>query len=53
MKYQGVEYDCSEYLDLHPGGRWIIEMQLGREIDESFRVAGHSEHAIRIMKGLP
>ena len=53
IKYEGIEYDCTEYLDLHPGGRKILEMQLGRDIDESFRIAGHSEHAIRIMKELP
>lgn len=46
-------YDCSEYLNLHPGGRWILENQLGNDIDEPFRVAGHSEHAIRLMKSLP
>ena len=27
--YKGVEYDCSEYMPLHPGGKMLLEGMIG------------------------
>jgi len=37
----------------HPGGKKIIEAELGTNIEESFKDADHSKNALKLLKTLP
>ena len=42
-------YDLSEFMLRHPGGRWIIAAQGGKDATEAFKRTIHSEIAIENM----
>ncbi|GME91448.1 hypothetical protein B5S28_g4371 [[Candida] boidinii] len=48
----GKVYDCSEYLDEHPGGEEVIIDCAGDDATEAFEDIGHSEDAREILEGL-
>lgn len=45
-------YDVSEFMVKHPGGRWIILGQAGKDATEAFKRTIHSEVAIEKMYDL-
>ena len=51
--FQGIVYDVEEYLPTHPGGRELIEPELGTEIDEKFEEAEHTRFAKNLFNQLP
>lgn len=42
---EGKVYDVSEFMKRHPGGRWIILEQAGKDATAAFRKTIHSEIA--------
>ncbi|KAG7882793.1 hypothetical protein KL938_003216 [Ogataea parapolymorpha] len=50
--YRGKVYDCSEYLDEHPGGEEVIMDCAGTDATEPFEDIGHSEDAHEILANL-
>ncbi|KAG7707105.1 hypothetical protein KL930_003105 [Ogataea haglerorum] len=50
--YKGKVYDCSEYLDEHPGGEEVIMDCAGTDATEPFEDIGHSEDAHEILANL-
>ncbi|ODV96007.1 hypothetical protein PACTADRAFT_49429 [Pachysolen tannophilus NRRL Y-2460] len=49
---EGKVYDCSNYIDEHPGGEEVIVDCAGTDATEAFEDIGHSEDARDILKGL-
>ncbi|CAI4790130.1 CBM_collapsed_G0049030.mRNA.1.CDS.1 [Saccharomyces cerevisiae] len=45
-------YDVSQFKDEHPGGDEIIMDLGGQDATESFVDIGHSDEALRLLKGL-
>lgn len=43
--YQNKVYDVNKFIHKHPGGKKIIQMHLGKPIDEPFNEEGHSKTA--------
>jgi L-lactate dehydrogenase (cytochrome) len=43
---EGSVFDVSEFMKRHPGGRWIILAQAGKDATEAFKKTIHSEIAI-------
>lgn len=50
--YDGKVYDCSSYVDEHPGGEEVIMDVAGADATEPFEDIGHSEDAREILSGL-
>jgi len=50
--YQGVVYNVGEYMETHPGGKDLIEDELGTNIDVKFEDAEHTKSARKIFKDL-
>ncbi|KAG7844599.1 hypothetical protein KL941_003975 [Ogataea angusta] len=50
--YKGKVYNCSEYLDEHPGGEEVIMDCAGTDATEPFEDIGHSEDAHEILANL-
>ncbi|GME76908.1 unnamed protein product [Ambrosiozyma monospora] len=48
----GKVYDCTEYLDEHPGGEEVILDCAGTDATEPFEDIGHSEDAREVLAGL-
>ena len=47
----GKVYDITDFLDEHPGGEEIIFETAGGDATESFLDIGHSDDAMKILKG--
>lgn len=47
----GKVYDITNFLDEHPGGEEIIFENAGGDATESFLDIGHSDDAMKILKG--
>ncbi|KAG0302031.1 hypothetical protein BGZ98_007852 [Dissophora globulifera] len=45
----GKVYDCTEFIDEHPGGEEVLLEEAGKDATESFEDVGHSEEAREIM----
>ena len=43
---EGKVYDVSQFMKTHPGGRWIILAQAGKDATQAFLKTIHSEVAI-------
>ena len=43
--YQSKVYDVQKFIISHPGGKAIIQKEIGKEIDVPFNDEGHSETA--------
>lgn len=52
IAYNGLVYDCSKFLDEHPGGEEVMVDVGGTDATEAFDDIGHSDDAHDIMKGL-
>ncbi|EGV62467.1 Cytochrome b5 [Yamadazyma tenuis] len=52
MVYNGLVYDCSSFLDEHPGGEEVVLDVAGTDATEEFDDIGHSDDAHEILKGL-
>ncbi|CDK26067.1 unnamed protein product [Kuraishia capsulata CBS 1993] len=50
--YNGEVFDCSEYLDEHPGGEEVIMECGGTDSTEPFDDIGHSEDAKEMLEGM-
>lgn len=52
--YRGVAYDLTPYVDRHPGGRWLLNLAIGRDctaLFESYHL--RPEVAVNMLKRLP
>ncbi|KIY69080.1 cytochrome b5 [Cylindrobasidium torrendii FP15055 ss-10] len=45
MLFDGKVYDCTKFLDEHPGGDEVIIAEAGRDATEAFEDVGHSDEA--------
>ncbi|KAG0369220.1 hypothetical protein BGZ54_010571 [Gamsiella multidivaricata] len=45
----GKVYDCTDFIDEHPGGEEVLIDEAGKDATESFEDVGHSEEAREIM----
>ncbi|KAF8929804.1 hypothetical protein BGZ58_008678 [Dissophora ornata] len=45
----GKVYDCTGFIDEHPGGEEVLLDEAGKDATESFEDVGHSEEARDIM----
>ncbi|KAK3822828.1 MAG: cytochrome b5 [Benniella sp.] len=52
LAIHGKVYDCSGFIDEHPGGEEVLLDEAGRDATESFEDVGHSEEARDIMSKL-
>ncbi|CAH6722362.1 cytochrome b5 [[Candida] jaroonii] len=52
MVYNGLVYDCSSFVDEHPGGEEVLVDCAGTDATEEFDDIGHSDDAHEILKGL-
>ena len=50
--YNGFVYDCTSYLDEHPGGEEVLVDVAGTDATDAFDDIGHSEDAHEILVGL-
>ncbi|XJO70751.1 hypothetical protein BDV3_000373 [Batrachochytrium dendrobatidis] len=50
MVIQGKVYDCSKFLDDHPGGEEVLIEQAGLDATEAFDEIGHSDDARDLLK---
>ena len=51
--FEGTVYDMQKFKLEHPGGKRLIEQELGKNIEEPFEEEGHSKAARKIFKTLP
>lgn len=51
--YDGLVYLVKGFKLEHPGGKKIIEAELGTNIEEAFKDADHSKNALKLLKTLP
>ncbi len=52
--YRGVAYDLTPYLDRHPGGRWLLNLAIGRDctaLFESYHL--RPDVAVSMLRRLP
>jgi len=45
-------YDCSKFIDEHPGGEEVMLDVAGQDATESFEDVGHSDEARQILAGM-
>ncbi|CAF3463914.1 hypothetical protein SNK03_004927 [Fusarium graminearum] len=45
-------YDCSKFLDEHPGGEEVMLDVAGQDATEAFEDVGHSDEAREVLEGL-
>ncbi|KAF9572233.1 hypothetical protein EC968_010099 [Mortierella alpina] len=46
----GKVYDCTDFIDEHPGGEEVLFDEAGKDATESFEDVGHSDEAREIME---
>lgn len=51
--YQGQEYDVTEFLKVHPGGKTNLLNMDGKDVEARMKKIGHSDHAFERLQGLP
>ncbi|KAG0335735.1 hypothetical protein BG004_008347 [Podila humilis] len=49
LAVDGKVYDCTDFIDEHPGGEEVLLDEAGRDATESFEDVGHSDEAREIM----
>ncbi|KAF9148898.1 hypothetical protein BG015_009327 [Linnemannia schmuckeri] len=52
LAIHGKVYDCSGFIDEHPGGEEVLLDEAGKDATESFEDVGHSDEARDIMSKL-
>ncbi|KAG0236871.1 hypothetical protein BGW42_002369 [Actinomortierella wolfii] len=52
LAIHGKVYDCTNFIDEHPGGEEVLLDEAGRDATESFEDVGHSEEARSMLEGL-
>ncbi|KAG0202494.1 hypothetical protein BGX28_005015 [Mortierella sp. GBA30] len=52
LAIHGKVYDCTGFIDEHPGGEEVLLDEGGRDATESFEDVGHSDEAREIMTKL-
>ncbi|KAF9425756.1 hypothetical protein BGZ94_007244 [Podila epigama] len=52
LAIRGKVYDCSGFIDEHPGGEEVLLDEAGRDATESFDDVGHSDEAREILSKL-
>ncbi|KAF9572689.1 hypothetical protein EC968_009590 [Mortierella alpina] len=52
LAIHGKVYDCTGFIDEHPGGEEVLIDEAGRDATESFEDVGHSDEAREIMSKL-
>ncbi|KAI9001705.1 cytochrome b5-like heme/steroid binding domain-containing protein [Gaertneriomyces semiglobifer] len=50
MVVDGKVYDCTKFLDEHPGGEEVMIEQAGQDASEAFDEIGHSDDARDLLK---
>ena len=50
--FQGIVYNIDGYISEHPGGADLLEDELGKNIDQAFEDAEHTQSARNIFKDL-
>lgn len=48
--YQGNKYDISRYIDFHPGGKRVLQIYNGKDVEEAMKVEKHGENAYKILQ---
>ncbi|KAJ6515383.1 cytochrome b5-like heme/steroid binding domain-containing protein [Mycena sanguinolenta] len=48
----GKVYDCTKFLDEHPGGDEVILAENGQDATEAFEDVGHSDEARELLPGM-
>ncbi|KAF9186932.1 hypothetical protein BGZ51_001242 [Haplosporangium sp. Z 767] len=46
----GKVYDCTDFIDEHPGGEEVLYDEAGKDATESFDDVGHSDEAREMLK---
>ncbi|KAF9896348.1 hypothetical protein BX616_007645, partial [Lobosporangium transversale] len=46
----GKVYDCTSFVDEHPGGEEVMFDEAGKDATESFEDVGHSEEARELLQ---
>ncbi len=51
IKINGILYDITDYIELHPGGSDVFTPYInnGKDAGEAFNDVGHSKHAQQIL----
>lgn len=49
MAINGKVYDCTDFLEEHPGGDEILLSEVGKDATEAFDDVGHSEDARQML----
>ncbi|KAI9204656.1 cytochrome b5-like heme/steroid binding domain-containing protein [Polychytrium aggregatum] len=52
MVIDGKVYDCSKFLDEHPGGEEVLLEVAGQDATDAFEEIGHSDDARELLKTL-
>lgn len=50
IKYQNKQYNITNFLDKHPGGRAILISNNGNDVEELMKENGHSSEAYKLLK---
>ncbi|KAF9103374.1 hypothetical protein BGX27_010607 [Mortierella sp. AM989] len=45
LAIEGKVYDCTDFIDEHPGGEEVLIDEAGKDATESFNDVGHSDEA--------
>jgi cytochrome b involved in lipid metabolism len=53
VTYEGIVYSVKGFKTEHPGGKRVIEAELGTNIEEVFNDVPHSSNAKKLLKTLP
>ena len=52
MVINGKVYDCTEFIDEHPGGDEVLLAEAGKDATEAFEDVGHSDDARALLPPL-
>ncbi|KAF9920226.1 hypothetical protein FBU30_009983 [Linnemannia zychae] len=50
LAIEGKVYDCTDFIDEHPGGEEVLIDEAGKDATESFEDVGHSDEARELLK---